>query len=112
MHRINNIFKVHENTACGFWAKISYGVKIFSGANMRLKHHVELPHFPKRSATFGAFLSHLIGAEAPFAFFTLYEWVGKPGNVPACLPRFWVHQNSGVNTIHIITLSDKFPPPK
>ena len=95
---------------------------------MSPKHHVELTDgAPVFFATDGAlgmggeeFVgSHglcdagrdFVGAKTGFALLALDEWVGESGGVTRGFPGARIHENSGVDAVHIIAHLDEIMPP-
>jgi hypothetical protein len=54
----------------------------------------------------------MIGAKTTLTFFTFNKRVREPRDVPRRLPRFWVHENGCVDTVHVIALFDESAPPQ
>src|SRR3989344_3380471 len=112
MERIDDIFKVSEYPASRFRSQIGDGRSVVGRTDLRLEHHIELPHITELSLTLRACCSHLIGAETPLALFALDERVLKTGNVSARFPHFRAHEYRSVDAVHVVPLVYEHIPPK
>src|SRR3989339_1485951 len=134
---VENIFEIDENPLSRFRSKIDKRARVFRYALVSLEHEVEPLGFrPIHCAairTFDFFFyepglhvfefdaGYLVHTEfffeqfvspmASFAFFAVYQWVGKSSYMARRFPGLWIHENSRIKTHDVFTLLDKIFPP-
>ncbi len=127
INRVNDVFIIRENALGGFWAEVGFRGLVCDGTDVGCKHHIKLfnvvPVFFSTSWTFDVFSAELlgsnffgdvgdfVGAEALVTFFTFDEWVGESCGVAGSDPGFWIHNNGGIDAVHIVALLDEIVPP-
>ena len=108
----NDVLKIDEHALGGFRPQVDGGIGVFDRAHKGLKHQVELARIGKLAAAGRAgLLFQFVRPPALLAAFAFHQRVGEILEVSAGYPDLGMHQDTGIDTDHIIPALDHIFPP-